>query len=130
MIKKILLYLWQLPQHLLALILLIFFKPLKKENYKHTTVHTIKFKNIGGLSLGNYVFVQEFGSEKLVKHEYGHSRQSIYLGPLYLLVVGLPSISMNTLSGIAYKFGYYKLHDNYYNRFPENWADKLGEVDR
>lgn len=30
-------------------------------------------------------------SEKTIKHEYGHQLQSYILGPLYLLIIGLPS---------------------------------------
>lgn len=127
-IKKILLYIWQLPQHLLGLALALFFKQKKKETYKHTTIFKVK-KEIA-VSLGNYIFMNENWSDKTKHHEYGHSLQSIYLGPLYLLIVGLPSITMNIFSTICYEFGYYKPFDNYYKRFPENWADKLGKVKR
>lgn len=126
--KKILLYIWQLPQHLLTLFLLIFWRPVYKEKYKHITVFRVKQKI--GISLGNYSFVNVGCSQFTIKHEYGHSRQSLYLGPLYLIIVGLPSITMNILGNILYYFGHYTFHDNYYKRFPENWADKLGGVKR
>jgi hypothetical protein len=60
-------------------------------------------------------------------HEYGHALQSVLLGPLYLIVVGIPS-----LSRVAYSKWYYKKSGrswkNYFKGFPENWADKLGGV--
>lgn len=59
------------------------------------------------------------------KHEYGHSRQSLYLGPLYLIVVGLPSIIW---AGFVYNL--VRKEISYYDVYPENWADKLGGVNR
>jgi hypothetical protein len=60
-------------------------------------------------------------------HEYGHSRQSAMLGPLYLLVVGIPS-----LMRVAYSRYYRKKHGHawkrYFDAFPENWADTLGGI--
>jgi hypothetical protein len=41
-------------------------------------------------------------------------------GPLYLIVVGLPSIIQNILGKLGI------ISDlNYYKRYPENWANKL-----
>ena len=51
----------------------------------------------GGLSLSTHIFVP-FGKEgakqerDFIRHEYGHTIQSRKLGPVYLLVIGLPSI--------------------------------------
>jgi hypothetical protein len=55
----------------------------------------LKNKNIGAVSLGQYIFIfSDYGKDemRIIKHEYGHTRQSHILGPLYLLVVGVPSI--------------------------------------
>lgn len=46
----------------------------------------------GGISLGKYIIVSQWATQKTIMHEYGHCLQSKILGPLYLLVVGLPSI--------------------------------------
>ena len=119
-------YLWQLPQHALALLLLLLFrkKIIKTEAYKHTKVYWVN-QSSWGVSLGNYILLDERYSQTTVMHEYGHSRQSYLLGPLYLLVIGLPSITMNILTraGIL-------APENYYKRWPEKWADQLGEVER
>lgn len=58
-------------------------------------------------------------------HEYGHSRQSLYLGPLYFIVIGIPSLFFNILTRLKIL-----PHNTYYTRFPENWADQLGGVRR
>ena len=59
-IKEILLYIWQLPQNLLGLIMLLFMKPyVSKENYKGIT-YVISKNMSGGISLGNYVYLIYF----------------------------------------------------------------------
>lgn len=83
----------------------------------------------GGISLGTYIIISEQSYRdkraRTKKHEYGHSRQSLYLGPLYLIVVGLPSILW---AGFVYNL--VRKSVSYYAVYPENWADKLGEVNR
>ena len=70
---KVLLYIWQLPQNLLALFLLIIFKPIAKEKGKYCTYLWSK-KMIGGISLGNYVILKLDATEKLKTHETGHCK--------------------------------------------------------
>lgn len=115
-------HIWQFPQHLLALALIKIMKAKYKEDYKGAKIYNA---SMTGISLGQYIIVREHSTENLIKHEYGHTRQSYLLGPLYLIVVGLPSIVMNILSRL-------RILDNrkYYDRWPESWADKLGEVKR
>jgi hypothetical protein len=70
-------------------------------------------------------------NETTVRHELGHSLQSRYLGPLYLFVVGIPSIYGNLVNrGKHRNWTASEKALWYYNRFPENWADKLGGVKR
>ena len=85
------------------------------------------------ISLGNYIFLDSNGyyNYTTVKHEHGHQIQSLILGPLYLIVIGLPSIMGNILNRIKYK--YFRRHydpDFYYKQPWEAWADKLGKVVR
>ena len=110
--------LWQLPQILLGYILVFISKAKREDDYLGMKVYLTKYRF--GISLGNIIIVCRKSS---IKHEYGHCKQSIIFGPFYLLIIGLPSIVMNTLTrvGILKK-------ENYYKRWPENWADKLGNV--
>ena len=122
--KRILLYLWELPQNLVGLCLTLFYKCDELIPYKDRKIrYCSKFK--GGISLGNYVFVGT-KNNNTIKHEYGHTIQSKLLGPLYLFIVGIPSILWASIYGtkiIPYsKNGYYKF-------YTEKWANKLGEVD-
>ena len=124
---RILPYLWQLPQHLLALVLI----PLSKAKRVDGYYVAKKFFN-SGISLGQYIILQEdYVLPDTVKHELGHSIQSKHFGWMYLLVVGLPSIVRNIWDRIAHKkWDYYRRYQWYYSGFPEREADKLGGVSR
>lgn len=112
---KTLLYLWQLPQNLLGLLFILFIRGEERHKLNDIVFYYV-WGFPGGISLGNYIIV---GSqcEKSVKHEFGHCIQSRYLGPLYLIVVGIPSLIHATFCPC-------KRH-NYYDFFTERWANKL-----
>ena len=130
----LLLFFWEFPQNMLGLIILAIWKAkgnvLKIEKAGHRRfIETPRT----GVSLGWMVFWTPSGNRfarytnDCLMHEYGHSLQSVMLGPLYLLVIGIPSISRNIYGrwhkrkhGCNWKF--------YFDGFPENWADKLGGV--
>ena len=63
-------------------------------------------------------------SKRLLVHEYGHTIQSLIFGPLYLIVMGIPS----TLWGFL---PYYQKKRNngvsYFSFFTEKFANYLGE---
>ena len=124
---KALLWFWQLPQNLLALALWKVFKLSGKVVYvaKHQESIFIGLDILIGLSLGRYIFIYQAYGETVKKHEQGHSVQSRRLGPLYLLIIGLPSLSGNIYSRIK------KKGSGWYYRQPwEASADKLGGVVR
>ena len=82
-------------------------------------------KMAGGISLGSFVFVSPKNAtrDEVVAHEQdGHVKQSHYLGPFYLLVIGLPSI---TWAGTYRKLGF----KNYYSFYTEAWANKLASLE-
>ena len=60
-------------------------------------------------------------------HEYGHSIQSRRLGPLYLPVVGVPS-TLRVFYAVGHRLVRGRRWAGYYDGFPENWADELGNV--
>lgn len=86
-----------------------------------------------GVSLGLFVFwTRRSNRHKNLPndckmHEFGHSIQSRMLGPLYLVIVGLPS-AVRHLYSIWHIRQTGKNWDAYYAGFPENWADKLGGI--
>lgn len=133
--KKLLLWLWQLPQNLVGFIYSRFAKKTSEWYFKgkYAFVYFVPcFK--AGVTLGQYIILdpiyKKLSSGKLlvtVQHEYGHSVQSKYLGWFYLLVVGIPSVFRNILNRINSK----KFNEKwYYSGYPEKWADKIGGVTR
>ena len=126
-IRNLILFIWQLPQHIVAIIyfgyLVMMCKDLGVDSrYKQATVIPCIMR--GAVTLGNYVFVG-LNSEykKTVKHELGHTIQSKILGPLYLIVIGIPSI---TYCGLRRLFPSLR-KKNYYDFFSERSANYLSE---
>jgi hypothetical protein len=124
MIKDILMYLWQLPQNILGLILRSIYKG-NDTCYKDVIIRR-SLNMRGGISLGKYVIVSQFSKEKTIMHEYGHCIQSKYLGWLYLPVVGIQSFIWSCLYGPVIK----RTKNGYFKFWTEAWADKLGNVTR
>jgi hypothetical protein len=125
---------WCLPQATLGAGWLLIVK-LTRKNTK-----TVLYKDVlmtlcpdfgAGLSLCPFTFVIDYNDPKdafqdrMTNHEWGHTRQSLMLGPLYLFVVGIPSICWLVINTHwLTKLDYYK------SMYTEIWADKLGGVVR
>lgn len=123
--KYVLLYLWQLPQHLLGLLIIL----VTKGETKHK-LHNITYYYYdpfpGGISLGDYMIIGTHW-DKSVRHEFGHSIQSKILGWFYLPSVGICSGLHAATYEWRLKKGWVK---SYYDYWTEKWADKLGKVKR
>nr|DAG99605.1 MAG TPA: Matrixin [Crassvirales sp.] len=126
-IRNLILFIWQLPQHLLAILYIGYLVMMCKDlgvdsRYKQAIVIPCVMR--GAVTLGCYVFVG-LNSEyrKTVKHELGHTIQSKILGPLYLIVIGIPSI---TYCGLRRIFPSLR-KKNYYDFYTEKWANNLSE---
>lgn len=125
-IKTFILTLWQLPQCLLGAIIWLVCKCKKRTSKIYCGRILTEWGLFSGLSLGYFIFVNETDDDNTRLHEYGHTRQSLYLGWLYLLVIGLPSIIW---AGCFRKYRARK-NKSYYSFYAEKWADKLGGVER
>lgn len=123
---EILKYFWQLPQLIAAFIYYWYLK--SKDEILDTctckeAIVFIKRKSCGSVTLGPYIFLSPRATDTIVRHEWGHTRQSLILGPLYLIVIGIPSIIWAaTHRAIA-------PNTPYFNFFTEKWANRLGGVD-
>ena len=135
-IKNIALYVWQLPQNLLGVLLVALLRPERVHVMENGNRICFATRMCGGISLGKYSIVNTSHyrkdiSESLkrdtVRHNaIGHATQSLYLGWLYLIVIGLPSLVWAMLYGTVVK----PTKSKYYKFYTELWADKLGEVKR
>lgn len=120
---------WELPQTIVACFLLLFIKICGKSlaltwNGRNWQV-SYDFELIDGVALGPFAMLGNHYANwrNVIKHENGHTEQSLLLGPLYLPVVALPSVTMNLLTRAKIL-----RRDRYYLRWPENWANDLGGV--
>ena len=90
---------WGMPQTLIGAALYAVHKNDEHFNYRGSTATA--WDRDTGLSLGKFIFVPRHTGETterfLLEHEYGHTLQSLILGPLYLFLVGAPSLLWNRL---------------------------------
>lgn len=121
LIGTIVLVIWQLPQVLLGFVVrLLTMAKYNKDASKEYDRKIFNWRFKSGLSLSPYyIMVNKYASPDTIKHEKGHSIQSMYLGPLYLIVIGIPSIIW---AGLIYKH----TDKSYYWFYTELWANKLG----
>lgn len=118
----------QLPQNLVGL-LVILFSRAKKISYNGIIYYETESKF--GVSLGNYIILHKTCTWYDVCHEYGHQKQSLKLGWLYLFIIGLPSFTFNIGDRIFHKKWQIRDRLKWYYKLPwEHSADKLGGVDR
>ena len=125
--KNVLLWIWQFPQNLFGMILRIII-----DCERDCDVWLFSSNYISSFSLGNYIFVnRKQNTETTRKHEKGHQLQSRYLGLLYLLAIGLPSLYGNMQDRIFHKdWARVKRIKWYYSQPWEKLADRLGNVNR
>lgn len=130
-------YIWGLPQTLLGFIVLLI--NIKNKHYFYHGAIITERNVPSSVSLGMFVFTttnpmkdkrtknkipDEELSKRLLVHEYGHTIQSLIFGPLYLIVMGIPS----TLWGFLPYFQNKRNNGvSYFSFFTEKLANYLGE---
>ena len=118
-------YIWQLPQNILGSLYKEYISDniITRVNYDATDYECYLTRNGGGVTLGRYIFINQNYKDltNVILHERGHVKQSRILGPLYLIIIGIPSISWAGLRRLIPALK--KI--NYYSFYPENWANKL-----
>ena len=106
--KGALYFIWQWTWGVLqsSLGLVNFMLHIRDEHYFYHGAVITEWQDKSSVSLGMFVFVtsqpffydklkseytMEELSQRLLVHEYGHTIQSLILGPLYLILIGIPS---------------------------------------
>ena len=124
-IWEVVLYIWQFPQNIIGLIVRLLYHDSKKMDIAGVSVfYNDRFP--GGISLGKTIIV---GSQDRATslHEHGHQIQSLFLGPLYLFIIGIPSIIWAGIYGTRL---HPRTHNGYYKFYTEKSADRFGGVIR
>ncbi|MCC5896182.1 MAG: hypothetical protein JJU16_12040 [Alkalibacterium sp.] len=111
-------------------------------DFYHGSIRT-KWPTLNGISLGLFIFTpneEQSGNvkwtstdrnkikdkcERISVHEFGHTYQSIILGPLYLFTVGITSLIWSRSKHYQSKRKEYGL--SYSSLWTEKWANRLGE---
>ena len=117
---------WGLLQTFVGLVVFLACPGCRRERYRGAVV--TRWRGGRGVSLGLFLFVPDGADERLLAHEYGHSLQSLLLGPLYLVVIGLPSVLWAGLPALARRRA--RRGISYYAFYTERWADRWGGVVR
>ena len=132
---KALLLIWELPQNIVGALLFTFLSVFSDTVILDDDDSLEMYSSMmrGAVSLGVfrvYKYSYAANSSQYVRlcrmHEKGHRQQSKWLGPLYLIVIGIPSIIWATLHSFCKPIS--KI--DYYWFYPEKWADKIGGVKR
>ena len=138
--KKFFLWFWQFPQNLVGFCLTRFRKQVLIFTFNDGTTGRIYFtSNVFGcgISLGDYIILdydnywryRYYDSVfRIYNHEHGHQKQSLKLGCMYLLTIGILSACGNLADRVVHK--YHKNGCWYYKQPWEKWADELGQVQR
>lgn len=125
---------WGLLQNLAGAVFALFFPKADRFRYRYAIV--TRWPGRGSMALGMFLFlgtahaamgdedsVRTF-EERILVHEYGHTIQSVILGPLYLPVIGLPSLLWATVPYFQRMRRTRKI--SYYSMYQEKWANHLG----
>jgi hypothetical protein len=76
--------------------------------------------------MGMFLFIDPKNPPQIIVHEFGHAVQSAILGPLFLPIMGIPSILWCNLPPCR-KFRRDKKF-SYYRFYPESTANRLGTL--
>ena len=121
-------YIWQIIQNTIGLLYKYIIRKdiITRVDYSAEDYECYLTRSGGGVTLGRYIFVNQHYKDltNVILHERGHVKQSRILGPLYLIIIGIPSLLhawLNNYIKCCWKDGKY----NYYHFYTESWANKL-----
>ena len=83
---------WGLPQTLIGFVLYCIHR--KRPHFVYHGCIVTRWQIPGSLGVGMFLFVNDAHYRRdpqVLIHEFGHSVQSVILGPLFLLIMGIPS---------------------------------------
>lgn len=138
-------WIWGLPQTLIGAV--IYIAHLNRPHFGFCGACVTLWEKENSLSLGKFIFLSEDSYKQksnfselnkkregkqsieikdagfMLLHEYGHCIQSLVLGPLYLIIIGLPSTVWCNLP--AFQKRRKKKDISYYDFLPEKNANNL-----
>lgn len=128
----ILSYTWGLPLTLIGWAIVgvlrsLGYKPKKWGGSRYFVVG----ENWGAFSIGTTIVVSKKSNRiNILNHEFGHSIQNCYFGPLCPFIVSIPSFVRATYRTVIVRLGIKKYSElpDYYSIWFERTASELGEA--
>jgi len=125
---------WGIVQNLVGLCMRLYVrskdKKHEKDSFKFYGAQVTEWtKGHGSMGMGMFIFYGHKGEKDetaVLVHEYGHTWQSVLLGPLYLFVIGIPSFTWAFLPCFV-KMRKEK-NIKYVDFYPEAWANAWGSA--
>ena len=121
---------WALPVNIVGAIAFLICTKIKKRRWQkfgYSYIVYLPWKS-GGLSMGLFIFMKDIPKDEKWTyntriHEYGHTWQCLLLGPLYYIVIAIPSMIWCNV------FASYRKKNNisYYKVYCESWANAFGQ---
>lgn len=124
--KKFLFYLLSCTYGIIQTLIgaFVFLLKIRKKHFLFHGAIVTEWNYGGSVSFGLFIFVNKYQKDyRLLKHEYGHTIQGLILGPLWIFVIGLPSLIWCGCFG-NYRF---KHNISYYSFYTESWANRLSK---
>lgn len=112
---------WGLPQTLAGFAAFLIYRKQPHREYRSAIV--TRWNRRGSVALGMYIFLSRDAAQDVLVHEYGHTIQSLILGPLFLILVGLPSLLWAELPMLQKRRR--AKRRSYYAFYTERWANSL-----
>ncbi len=123
----ILQYTWALALNLAGGVIALCLHLRGEKHFRYHYALATYWNRKSSMALGMFIFLEKNLNEqepRILYHEYGHTFQSIVLGPLYLPLIALPSaIWANSARLSRYRR---RTGRSYYAFYPEKWADRAG----
>ena len=119
-------WIWGFPQTLIGFILWCIHR--KEPHFLYRGCIVTRWKVSGSLGVGMFLFVNDDHYRRdpqILIHEFGHAVQSVFLGPLFLPIMGIPSFlwcNLPPCKRLRKEKGI-----SYYRFYPESTANFLGE---
>jgi len=130
--KKFLFRLWQwtwgFPQSLVGLI--VYLQNRNKPHFEYHGTVVTRWGKRGSMGVGMFLFLGDYTDpqreKQVLVHEFGHAVQSMILGPLFLIVMGIPSFLWANLKPCK------RMREekgvSYYSFYPEKNANFFGKL--
>lgn len=122
---------WGIVQNLFGALLWLILRIVSPEGgrYRFREAVVTEWKRPYSMGLGMFIFFGHAGdrsADGILVHEYGHTVQSMLLGPLFLPVIGLPSVLWAFLPCFVRLRK--QRHLSYMSAYCEKWANRLGSA--